>query len=213
MSHQTAILETYRIGREALMSYNRENVVWQSQNGTWNIGFFATIQTNFNDDYDDDWDVEYLWDEFEWASTGHSTSTEATNAWYGVNPGGCNILPYQENNQQAEKYDLMAAYYQNPALKIAHKTQVNNTKNQEHFDALKTQFENNYRYIGLTVKVTTAEPETVHTRLGFTTIYTGKLIQENNWLVLSRWGETPVPVYNTDTNTFAPNIHAIRPSC
>lgn len=76
------------------MSFNRENVVWQSANGTWNIGFY-TVHESFwsydDDDYDPEWDVNYDYDSFEWASTGHASKEDAYRAWKGANPGAFSV--------------------------------------------------------------------------------------------------------------------------
>ena len=64
-------------------SFNRENVSWQSPNGTWNLGFFEVV---WEGDEDPEWEVEYDFDHFEWVSTGHDTQNEADDAWDGSNP-------------------------------------------------------------------------------------------------------------------------------
>lgn len=72
------------------MSVNRANVIWPSVDGTWNIGFYDFYQTG--DDYE--WDVEYDYNRFNWASTGHRDENAAYAAWDGANPGSSTI--YQE---------------------------------------------------------------------------------------------------------------------
>jgi hypothetical protein len=85
------------------MSLNRENVIWKSKNGTWNIGFFDYFRTG--DDHE--WDVEYDFNSFNWCSTGHNTEREAHSAWKGANPGGTTI--YREPSAETDQYDEMAA--------------------------------------------------------------------------------------------------------
>lgn len=72
------------------MSFNRENVIWQSADGTWGRGFYESSSTGSYDDeeYDPEWDVDYDYDRFEWVSVGHSTEQAARASWDGENPGG-----------------------------------------------------------------------------------------------------------------------------
>lgn len=77
------------------MSLNRENVTWQSKDGTWSLGHYDFYETGSydNDDYDSEWGVEYtnkLW----FVSTGHATADQANRAWRGSNPGGGSQIPY-----------------------------------------------------------------------------------------------------------------------
>lgn len=45
------------------MSWNRENVMWQSPDGSWNRGYWAVDYVDPNGD--PEWDVEYSRDRFE----------------------------------------------------------------------------------------------------------------------------------------------------
>jgi hypothetical protein len=102
------------------MSKNHENVTWQSKDGTWSVGFFTVIQPSYmDDDYDDEWDVDYDYDSFVFASTGHRTPEQADRSWPGPNPGLVTHIPYKGHAQDAKHYDLLASYYKNPALKVA----------------------------------------------------------------------------------------------
>jgi len=87
------------------MSFNRENVIWQSQNGTWSIGFFTVDWVDY--DGDPEWDVEYDFSSFEWVSTGHRSWQQARQAWHGANPGGSSIEHYSPQGQ-SDHYDEMA---------------------------------------------------------------------------------------------------------
>jgi len=92
------------------MSFNRENIVWQSANGSWNIGFFRVeCYPSYGEDFDPEWDVEYDFSEFEWVSVGHNSEDEAYRAWKGANPGGGMIMDYTEG--ESEIYDKMAETY------------------------------------------------------------------------------------------------------
>ena len=97
------------------MSYHRENVIWQSADGTWGRGFFETYATKDwgDDDYDDEWDVDYNYDSFNWVSVGHPTEEAARAAWDGANPGGYTSYAFGEgawpnDPPVAGKFDEMA---------------------------------------------------------------------------------------------------------
>lgn len=88
------------------MSFNRENVTWQSRDGTWSIGFWQCFYTG-GEDGDPEWDVEYG-DTFEWVVTGHASPQAAYDAWDGANPGGTMRVPYAGNEAQCDGYDKLA---------------------------------------------------------------------------------------------------------
>lgn len=75
------------------MSVNRENVIWQSRNGTWNRAFYDFYEVgDTNDpDWDFEWDVEYT-DDFNWVRTGLASQEAAHQAWDGANPGGYSVI-------------------------------------------------------------------------------------------------------------------------
>jgi hypothetical protein len=87
------------------MSKNRENVIWQSPDGSWNRGFFDYVVTG----PDDEWDVEYDHRSFNWAATGLPSEQAAREAWHGANPGGYQRVPWSESNRsEIERYEKMA---------------------------------------------------------------------------------------------------------
>lgn len=50
------------------MSFNRENVTWQSSSGTWNRTFYEFWEENQDcDNFDPEWDVTYG-ENFNWVS-------------------------------------------------------------------------------------------------------------------------------------------------
>lgn len=80
------------------MSHPRENVIWQSADGTWGRGFY--------EEYDDS-------GLFDWVSVGHLTRDEAGAAWDGANPGGVLVYNFGDSDWPgeppvAEKFDEMA---------------------------------------------------------------------------------------------------------
>jgi len=85
------------------MSFNRENILWQSADGTWSHGFYECHGG-------DEWDVVYNHDVLEYASCGHPTEDAALQSWRGVNPGGCTVLSYHPGSAaEVAKHDDMAA--------------------------------------------------------------------------------------------------------
>ena len=91
------------------MSWNRDNVIWQSADGSWNRGFYKVVWTGD----DPEWDVEYDYDQFEWVSTGHASEEDADDSWNGSNPGMSTIVEYDGNEDDCDKYDKMALDYEN----------------------------------------------------------------------------------------------------
>lgn len=93
------------------MSVNRENVIWQSENGKWNLGFFEVYEnwSDDDEDYDFEWDVEYNFSAFEWVSRNHATEDAALRSWDGANPGMWQTIGYSpETADQCARYDNMA---------------------------------------------------------------------------------------------------------
>jgi hypothetical protein len=94
------------------MSKNRENVIWQSRDGTWNRGFFDYVVTG----PDDEWDVEYDHQTFNWVATDLPSENAAREAWHGANPGGYQRVPWDEKNHaEIERYEKMAAAFKKPS--------------------------------------------------------------------------------------------------
>lgn len=95
------------------MSFHRENVIWQSADGTWSRGFFQTYDSGpADEDWDPEWDVEYDFDELQWVSTGHASEEAAARSWNGANPGGHDLVAFRddaEGRRRADEYDDMAA--------------------------------------------------------------------------------------------------------
>ncbi len=94
------------------MSLNRENVSWQSANGTWSIGFFEFRYVNRDsEDFDHEWDVEYDYTEFNWASSGHISAEAAYEAYARnhANPG-CGAIYYHPTAEDIEGQDLISQF-------------------------------------------------------------------------------------------------------
>lgn len=93
------------------MSCNRENVLWQSKDGTWNRAFYSFHDVepeDPEDEWDYEWDVEYG-DDFDWLSLGHASKDAAINAWDGSNPGGWDECEYAAHPAECDRYDAKAA--------------------------------------------------------------------------------------------------------
>lgn len=96
------------------MSFYRENVTWQTDDGHWRVGFYRVIEPDFEDrdeDWDPEWDVDYDDTSFEDVYTG--TSQEA--AWAEVdadrpNPGGSMVYRHRPEHAAAiAEFEAMAA--------------------------------------------------------------------------------------------------------
>ena len=96
------------------MSVSRDNVVWQSADGTWSRGFYA--EDRWYPDDDGEPEVEFRHDEFDWVSTGHPTEDAAADSWHGANPGGRDTVPFPKTDEErahwsdeVERLDDLAA--------------------------------------------------------------------------------------------------------
>lgn len=90
------------------MSFNRENVTFQTADGKWNIGFWNFYETSnyMDEDFDSEWDVEYTYDGFWFFSAGHATPKQAYEAYCRnhSNPGGTVVLDYATYKEDCDKY-------------------------------------------------------------------------------------------------------------
>lgn len=98
--------------REACaVSYYAANVVWQSADGTWSIGFHPMEGCN-GECYDEDggdetheWCREADESRFDWVSVGHPTQDAAIRSWHGANPGTHDVYAYTPGYDPASHVD------------------------------------------------------------------------------------------------------------
>lgn len=192
------------------MSKNRENVVWQSKNGSWNIGFYEVIEnaSSWNDeDHDDEWDVEYNENSFALLLQNHSTAesvVEAADSRWG-NPGSHTIYAYTTHLQKdIADFETLAAYHLNPALRHEDEMKAQKKANLAHFKKLRAQFTENNNFAGLIVSVTIKMDDAAYTALGASRSYTNKLRLINDWLTVD--GEK---IYNPTTHRFNKRLHSV----
>ncbi|MEV7891591.1 hypothetical protein ACWD3I_25040 [Streptomyces sp. NPDC002817] len=99
------------------LSCNRENVIWESADGTWNIGFWRFDYAHHDDDeeFDPEWSVEYFDDAFWFCSTGHPTWEAALDDYLDEepNPGGTTIVRQSDpgNAKDIANYERLAAEF------------------------------------------------------------------------------------------------------
>lgn len=98
------------------MSRHHENVVWQSPDGTWNIGFHPEDHISCDSDCDDEtheWCREFDTTSFSWVSAGHATPQAAMASWDGANPGSHTTFTYDAADPRVvewvAEYEDMAA--------------------------------------------------------------------------------------------------------
>jgi hypothetical protein len=94
------------------VSFHRENVVWKSSDG-WYIGFYECWITGD----DPEWDVEYDYSAFSWASGPYQTQDDAIRSWKGANPGFHNIALGGKDNQEA--LDLLFQNFQKESPRVS----------------------------------------------------------------------------------------------
>lgn len=87
------------------MSFNRENAIWKTADRAgWRCGFYRAHVWG----EDDEWDVNYDYDHFEWVSPLCGSQESARLSWDGANPGAWDIYDDPEHPEQARKFDAMA---------------------------------------------------------------------------------------------------------
>lgn len=170
------------------MSRNRDNILWQSADGLWNLGVFETIASGEPHDsdygYDSEWDVEVDFSVFFWASRGYATMEDAARSWDGPNMGGNNVLNWSKQNAKAAKaYDVMGKRYSNPTWAAEQDAKAAKARLAKHTKALKTEFAENNDFIGefVTVRVTKGD---VTSGLGWFNTYTGRAYRDGDWLIV-----------------------------
>lgn len=102
------------------MSTNRENITFQTADGKWNIGFWEFFYINTDsEDFDSEWDVEYNYSSFWYASTGHATPEKAYEAYTRnhSNPAGTSILTYEGNENECDNYAEMVQKLKTESLR------------------------------------------------------------------------------------------------
>lgn len=86
------------------MSTGHENVIWQSADGTWNRGFYASDYGYWGEE-DEEPEAEYDQTAFEWVSRGHASEQDAHNSWRGANPGHSYIIRQPQTDQERAHWD------------------------------------------------------------------------------------------------------------
>lgn len=186
------------------MSKNRENVTWQSPNGTWNLGFFKVLSNSFDEDsYDSEWNVDYDYDVFEWVSIGHSSARAADDSWNGPNPGTGRIVT---DSEAVAEFDVMAKCYLNPAFAKKLQEEKTSAALAKHFTALQEKCEQASWFAGATVHISVgSDEEAVATGFGMFTSHTGRLVEKGNWLMVD-----DVKVWDKANSKFNLSIYDIR---
>lgn len=195
------------------MSFNRDNVTWQSKDGSWNIGFWSFVETSSwdDDDYDPEWDVEYLDHSFWFVSTGHSSPDGAWNAYtrQNPNPGSTTVFPYKGYSAACKEYDRLAFRFKNPELAKKQDQAEARKQYREHQKKVAVEFakkiEGEKLFALYTVEVLFKDTADVRTLLGMCVSTTGKLAESGDWITVS--GKK---IYNTKTKKLAANVHSIR---
>ena len=191
------------------MSWNRENVAWQSKDKTWNIGFFpSTFNGNIDNGDDPEWDVDYDYDRFGQVFTGHQTLEAAQTAARNVlgNYGATHGLTYtKENLEYINSYEEMALWHTNPEQAKENQKKKVAKLNRDHAKTLKEQFVEKNDFKGLKVTVVIKCDDNVYTSLGMSSSVTGYMTQEGDWLVVEK-----VKVKNVKTGRFNRKLHEVK---
>lgn len=191
------------------MSTYHQHIIWESSNGTWGIGFFERIDTNYNNDpeYDSEWDDAYSDNNFVWAKTGFRTPALAVaSSSKEFRPGYEEVpLDYATDPSLCEKFDRMAISLRNPKLGEQLEAKETEKLNQLHADKLSEHFLNNNGLRYAEVVVYFKQDEKVYQQTGMSIAEHGRLFKKNDVFMLA--GK---PVFDLSTGRVAPNVHSIR---
>lgn len=201
------------------MSYNWENVVWQTKDGRWGIGFFDRISYTDswdNEDYDSEWDDEFDHSVFVHASTGHPTQESAYATWRGANPGHHTVYEYSRGTAKeiAEFEDMARAcndskYAKERKERLAKEAYKNRRKQViAHLRSKDNEPRPGMYYLNI------AKGSKLNPYDGVQEILTARLEQDGDWLVCQRpvrlkSGKTVYKAYkawNTKTRLPAPDL-------
>lgn len=100
------------------MSYNWDNVTWQSKDRSWNRGFFKRISMadhpgaweDPDAGYDPEWDDDFDHSHFALVNTGFATEEEANDSSGPCgNPGWSTSMKYWGNAKACQALDKLAA--------------------------------------------------------------------------------------------------------
>lgn len=188
------------------MSFNRENVIWQSADGSWNRGFFA-VDKRFGDD--EEWDVEYDYSTFSSVYTNLFSEDAAVSCGNEPNSGSYSVI---RDGVGVEEYDRMALFCVNPEAKVKFEENERQRKLEIHktvtlpelFKDINPSWDN----VRVTVVENTLLAYTLMSEFGqpqFSRTYSGSFKRIGDWYTING-----INVYNLATGEFASNINSIK---
>lgn len=182
------------------MSFYRENVIWKSMDGTWSIGFYKTIWTG----EDPEWDVIYDYDHFEWVSTGHRSEESANSSWKGANPGGGEVIPSGASTKaERKRLDNMAESLQHPERARERELREMKSRIRNHRRQLREFFDGN-SLNGVTVHVELAEGDDPTAEVGAFTHIDGIAHDRDGNIVVD-----DVVIFSKKTRRVHPHLHKV----
>lgn len=200
------------------MSRNHENVVWQDEAGRWSVGFYKRIpaSNSYSDTYDSEWDDDFDFSTFEFASIGHLSQASAFAAWRGPNPGSSNVYTWSKANAKtiAELAD-MAKACNDPAYAAERQSKIENAKARKFRNELRDRLREKTITTAGQYRVQFSMNRRVIDAYGMSVAITGNLYQEGDWLLMKytdNKNKTVVQkVWNTKTRSHGPKVLDIDP--
>lgn len=190
------------------MSLNRENIIWQSKDGTWNRAFykFEPVGDTSDPDWDEEWDVEYS-DEFDWVSTGHFTEEGAWRSWRGANPGGHTTLEYSRRTaKECAELDEKVWRFNNPLEAVKKDQRALRAKVKK---VIVDQGITEGTYVKVYRHPGAHKPTIANWGTGL--VHQGALVKQGDWLVIPE-GAKQHKVYNTKTGAVDRSVSGISPA-
>lgn len=198
------------------MSYNWENAIWQSKDGSWNRGYYKRISRADSpnawddEDYDSEWDDDFDFSGFSMVQTGMRSEGEAWGYEPQGNPGSAAVSNHKDNSRNCKHLDELAHWFKHPEEKAKHDRLELLRKNREHFkklqevwtpEAIRTAAAGHFFKLTATIKL----DESAFTTFGSSISATGRLIEKGDWLMLE--GKR---IYNLKTDKFEKHVHKLE---
>lgn len=196
------------------MSYNWDNVIWQSADGSWSRGYYERISRADSpdswedDDYDSEWDDDFTHDSFDTVRTGFLTEDAAFDWEPHGNPGSFWQIFYKGNSKECKALDQLAFFHANPDELKKHLRKEFLRKNREHFKALASEWTpdlmrgylDSHRRLEVQIK----GDDNAFEQWGSSSTVAGSLVKKGDWLEIE--GKQ---IFNTKTDKFHKRVHKV----
>jgi hypothetical protein len=196
------------------MSYHWENIVWQSQDGSWNHGYYTRISgagggyySDPDYGYDSERDDDFDYTSFAAVKSGFASSDDAWDFMPFGNPGSGSELSYAGHSKECKALDQLAHWHRHPEEKAKAERKEHLRRVREHFKKLDEEWPSEAMAALSygTFQVEFKRDAQVYTRLGISTSSAGALTHAGDWLLVAG-----AKVYNLKTQKFEKSVHSFK---